>query len=81
MHSDQTGNHSLPAEVDHLGSGRDFTWEPDLAVIDDDQLILARRSARSVDNSSVSQRNKRLIDSDKLRGISLGPCRFGRQEK
>ena len=69
VHHHQAGDHALAGEVDRRRAAGDsdpgeVADRGDVAVAQDQRLILARRRAGAVDHAHVGQRDDRRFDLD-----------------
>ena len=72
VHADETGDDGVAREIERARSRRDGSvHRRDLAVINDDRLVFARRGASSVDDADVSERDGRVIKREEGFGTGL----------
>ena len=85
MHAHQTGQDRVAFEIEYLGARRNIRScaradRLDLAVSDNDGLIVARRGAGSIDHAHMGQRNHRSFNPDELLAVRRGRLRQGSNE-
>ena len=76
MHADQSGNDSIAAQVENLGTAWDGNVGPDCAnpfISDDDSLVFCRRRATSIDHANMRQYHHRRVNSHEF----MHRCRQG----
>jgi hypothetical protein len=87
VHADQAGNHGVPGKVDGVRAGGDGTVDGgDLAALDEDGLIFARRRACAIDDAHVSEGGGRRVEGEEglqagLESRGLLGCRERREEE
>jgi hypothetical protein len=90
VHADEARNDGISSLVEHCGASRNLgrggrTDLLNLAICDDDGLIIRGSGAGSIDDTNVRDCNGRRIDEDKslnvVRKMSLGESRDADEEK